>query len=85
MSSTRGAPNDNGRRRFVVRYALLFAGLQMVLLVVLRLVLIRFDVVTASTERTIGVLIGQAIAMFALGWWLARWQWRRRSDRSAGS
>ena len=76
---------DNGaRRRFVVKYALLYAGFMMFWLVVIRLVLIRLGELSSSTERTVGVFIGQALAMFGIGWWLARRQWRQRTHRSVG-
>ncbi len=81
MSPARGASNDNGRRRFVVRYALLYTAFMMFWQVVISLVLIRLGEVSSSTERTIGLFIGQALAMFALGWWLARWQWQQRQRK----
>jgi len=73
--------DTSARRRFVVKYALLYTGFMMFWLAVFRLVLIRMGEVSSSTERTIGVFIGQAIAMFALGWWLARRQWQLRQRR----
>jgi hypothetical protein len=77
---------DNGaRRRFVVKYALLYTGFMMFWLVVIRVVLIWLGEVSSSTEHTIGVFIGQAVAMFAFGWWLAARQWRQRTRRSVGS
>jgi hypothetical protein len=75
---------DNGaRRRFVVKYALLYTAFMMLWLVVIRLVLIRLGEVTSSTQHTIGVFIGQAAAMFAFGWWLAGRQWRQRTRRGS--
>lgn len=80
------ATADKGaRRRFVVKYALLYTAFMMFWLVVFRLVLIRMGEVTSSTERTIGVFIGQAVAIFAFGWWLAARQWRRSTRRSVDS
>ena len=73
--------DDGARRRFVVKYALLYTGFMMLWLVVIRLVLIRLGEVSSSTERTIGLFIGQAVAMFAFGWWLARRQWRLRQRK----